>query len=99
MSHNFGSELCIYKSLAYIAEPLEVIVIFALSECVFSKCLTINKIKSSRWGVYTHRLHANTLYINKMQKTLLCRHKGCKAKLSNRPFRLGTIYVFTPKIS
>ena len=50
MSHNFGSELCIYKSLAYIAEPLEVIVIFALSECVFSKCLTINKIKSSRWA-------------------------------------------------
>ncbi len=51
-------------------------------------------------GVYTHRLHANTLYINKMQKTFLFpRHKGCKAKLSNRPLRLGTIYVFTPKIS
>ena len=54
MSHNFGSELCIYKSLAYIAEPLEVIVIFALSEIVFIKCLTINKIKSSRWASRLH---------------------------------------------
>ena len=32
MSDSYGSELCIYKSLTSIAEPLEVIVIFDLSE-------------------------------------------------------------------
>ena len=32
MSDSYGSELCIYKSLPSIAEPLEVIVIFDLSE-------------------------------------------------------------------
>ncbi len=38
-------------------------------------------------GVYTHQLYDNTLYINKIQNTLLFpRHKDCKAKLSNRPF-------------
>ena len=35
MSHSYGSELCIYKSLASIDEPLEVIVIFVLSEHSF----------------------------------------------------------------
>ena len=32
MSDSYGSELCIYESLPSIAEPLEVIVIFDLSE-------------------------------------------------------------------
>ena len=32
MSDSYGSELCIYKSLTSIADPLEVIVIFDLSE-------------------------------------------------------------------
>ena len=32
MSDSYGSELCIYESLPSIAEPLEVIVIFYLSE-------------------------------------------------------------------
>jgi len=32
MSHSYGGELCIYKSLTSIAEPLEVIIIFDLSE-------------------------------------------------------------------
>ena len=45
MSHNFGSELCIYKSLAYIAEPLEVIVIFALSEMRFYQMLDYQQNK------------------------------------------------------
>ncbi len=44
MSHNFGSELCIYKSLAYIAEPLEVIVIFALSEHSFRLYLSLTSV-------------------------------------------------------
>ena len=32
MSYSYGGELCIYESLSSIAEPLEVIVIFDLSE-------------------------------------------------------------------
>ena len=35
MSDNYGSELCIYKSLPSIIEPLEVIVVFHLSEHSF----------------------------------------------------------------
>ena len=35
MSDSYGSELCIYESLPSIAEPLEVIVIFDLTEHCF----------------------------------------------------------------
>ncbi len=34
-------------------------------------------------GVYTHQLHANTLYINKIQKTLLSRPEKSLPKNGN----------------